>query len=403
MISASAKRPTILFFAEAVTLAHIGRPIVLGNGLDGAVYDRILACDERYRRFFPETGWRCEPIHSIDSRQFTDSLAKGRPVYSLDTLRGYVREDLSLIERIAPALIVGDFRLSLSVSARLAKIPYFAISNAYWSPYARPRFVIPSHPLVSVFGPAISDVLFRLARPGVFALHSLPMNRLRRENGLPTLGWDLPHAYTDADITLYADAPEMVPVVGLPQNHRYLGPVSWSPEVPMPPGLDASGSAFVYVTLGSSGQADLLPAVLDALSTLPCRVLASSAGAPPPQRSPANAFVADFLPGNIAASRSALVVCNGGSPTTQQALLAGTPVLGIADNLDQFLNMGYIEKSGVGRLVRRDQATVESIRTVAQQMLTEPAYRSAARKLADEINTHDAPAAFAKIVAEVLD
>ena len=52
--------------------------------------------------------------------------------------------------------------------------------------------------------------------------------------------------------------------------------------------------------------------------------------------------VTDYLPGDIVARHSRLVVCNGGSPTSHQALLAGVPVLGIPDNLDQVLNMSPI-------------------------------------------------------------
>ena len=45
--------------------------------------------------------------------------------------------DLALIKSYRPDLIVGDFRLSLSISARVAGIPYAAISSAHWSPYYR--------------------------------------------------------------------------------------------------------------------------------------------------------------------------------------------------------------------------------------------------------------------------
>lgn len=47
------------------------------------------------------------------------------------TLRKYVEADLRVLDEIAPDLVVGDLRISLSVSARLAGIPYIAIANAY--------------------------------------------------------------------------------------------------------------------------------------------------------------------------------------------------------------------------------------------------------------------------------
>ena len=53
-----------------------------------------------------------------------------------------------MIREVEPDVVVGDFRLSLSVSARVAGVPYLAITNAYWSPYARQRFPLPELPVV---------------------------------------------------------------------------------------------------------------------------------------------------------------------------------------------------------------------------------------------------------------
>ena len=49
------------------------------------------------------------------------------------------------------------------------------------------------------------------------------------------------------------------------------------------------------------------------------------------------------------------MVCNGGSPTVTQALLAGKPVLGLCSNMDQFLNMRSVEASGAGIMLRADR------------------------------------------------
>ena len=398
-------RPTILFCAEAVTLAHVARPLALGAGLDATRFDRVFACDERFRRFFPTGDWRCRTICSISSAQFLHALARGRPVYSLQDLRGYVDADVALLKDLQPALVVGDFRLSLSVSARLCGVPYVAISNAYWSPYATPRYTIPSHPLIGAVGLRLANALFRAFRPAAFALHSLPLNRLRKEFGLPTLGWSLQRAYTDADVTLYADAAEVVPLVDAPPNHQHIGPLSWSPEVPMPPELESAAAALpiVYVTLGSSGSAELLPTVLGALASLPCQVYASTAGAPIACAVPANSACYDYLPGQAMANRSSLVICNGGSPTTQQALLAGVPVVGIVDNLDQYLNMGYLERCGVGTSVRRDSISIAAVKDAAATVLYKPSFRLAALHIACAFQRYDAQAAFAHVVNQLVE
>lgn len=398
------KSKRILFIAEAVTLAHVARPVALAKGLDPACYEVVMACDSRYQRFLEREPWQILPLHSISSQQFLRALANGSPVYDTTTLRGYVQEDIKLIEQIKPDLIVGDFRLSLSISARLVGIPYIAITNAYWSPYyAGSGFPLPALPMTRFLPLPIAVTLFNLARPLAFSLHCNPLNRVRQENGLPSLGTDLRRVYSDADRTLYADIPEMFPTENLPATHHYLGPVLWSPPIAKPLWWTdvPTDRPIIYLTLGSSGQAQLLPTVLDALTNLPVTVIAATAGAAIPQRIPTNAYIADYLPGTEAAARARLVICNGGSPTSQQALASGVPVLGIASNMDQFLNMGALVRAGVGKVLRADRISAEKIRAAAIEMLASQPYAQVAARMAEIFSHYPAATRFAPVVAQM--
>jgi UDP:flavonoid glycosyltransferase YjiC (YdhE family) len=86
-----------------------------------------------------------------------------------------------------------------------------------------------------------------------------------------------------------------------------------------------------------------------------------------------NFFTAEYLDGNAAAKRADMVICNGGSLTCQQAFAHGKPVLGIAANMDQFLNMEGVSRVNAGLVLRlgkldRNQlgrATVFSLPDVA--------------------------------------
>lgn len=391
----------ILFFAEAVTLAHVARPIVLARALAGSDFEPIVACDLRYRRFLEREAWTNLPLHSIASAQFLESLAKGRPVYDAAALRSYVDEDRRLIDSVKPDLVVGDFRLSLSVSARLARIPYAAIVNAYWSPYyARADYPLPVLPMTQVLPLPIANALFQCARPFAFAMHCKPLNRVRQEHGLPSLGSNLRCAYTDADHVLYADSASMFPTVDAPASHHYLGPVVWSPDAQLPPWWNdlPTDRPTVYVTLGSSGRASIAGRILDAISELPVTVIASTAGRAVATRYPRNVFVTDYLPGVQAAARSRLVVCNGGSPTSQQALAAGVPVLGVASNMDQFLNMAALTRAGLGEVLRADRVRPRTVQEAALRWLTPAAGRIAATAAASLGRSDAAPGRFARFV-----
>lgn len=374
-------------FAEAVTLAHVARPVALARSLDPAQYEVVMACAPRYAAFATDERWCLLGLNSISGEQFAKALTQGSPLYDLATLETYVMDDLALIERVNPDLVVGDFRLSLSVSARLARVPYLAIANAYWSQYSLAPFPLPVLPITRVLPLGLASVLFSAFRPLAFALHCRPMNRLRVRHGLPELGSDLRRVYSDADHLLVPDIESLYPLDAAPGSAKpfsHVGPLSWSPPVPWPADWHVSAAdlrAAVYVTLGSSGPKDALALVLAALDGLPLRVMASSAGAPSPAYIPNNAKVAPYLPGDQAAARADLVVCNGGSLATQQALAAGVPILGLATNMDQFLNMAPLVAAGAGQLLRTDRLNVAGVRQACQALLQSPVAKAAALHL----------------------
>ena len=373
--------------------------------LDRTKFEPVMACDPRYERFAASGPWQTLGLDSVSSHQFAAALAKGSPLYDAPTLRRYVKQDLEHIERVKPDVIVGDFRLSLSVSARLVGIPYIGVVNAYWSPYySADRFPLPVLPMTRLMPLPLAAALFRLAQPAAFRLHCRPLNRVRRENGLPSLGSDLRRVYSDADFTAYPDIPELFPIDNLPPNHGYLGPILWSPPVPKPPWWDRIPTTrpIVYVTMGSSGGAGLLATVLQGLESMPVTVIASTAGATMPSKLPANSYVAAYLPGSEACGRSELVICNGGSLTCQQALAAGVPVIGIASNMDQFLNMGALVRSGLGVALRADRLDPERVRVAASAALGDATRRQRASILALRCTPNDLGGRFAITLDSVL-
>ena len=383
-------RATILFIADAVTLAHLARPAALAQGLDTEKFDVVLACDSRYQSFLEHLPFPTLPVKSVSTEQFLRSAARGRPLYDTHTLHEYVRDDLALLESVQPAAVVGDHRLSLSVSARLVGVPYLGIINAYWSPYATSSFPLPELPMNRWMGLALARLLFRMAWPLASAYHAFPLNRVRRAYGLRSLGWDWCRAYTDADRTLYADAIELVPTRRLPSSHVYLGPILWSPTGNLPSWWDdlPTDRPMVYVTMGSSGRPELLELVLRSLADLPITIVATTAAKLQMSEPPANTRLLTYAPGEKLAARAEIVICNGGSMSVYQALSAGRPLIGIASNMDQHLSMSYVERAGVGTLLRSEELSGLKLRTAVHQMLRDRNVRIRAQNLARSISSY---------------
>jgi len=391
----------VLFVAEAVTLAQVVRLATLARALDRDRFEVHFAAAAFDEMIFADTAFTRHRIHSLAPDTVAARVASGRRIYGRRTLGRYVTEERALLRALRPCLVVGDLRLSLSVSAAREHVRYASLINAYWSPHVvREDFPLPDHPIVKLLGVDLAARYFPKARPAVFRHFARPVNALRARNGLSSLG-SLEDVLTHGDHTLFPDVPALIPTRDLPAHQKYLGPVLWSPPVPLPAWwstLDPQRPT-IYVTLGSSGRTDRLPLVIEVAAGLGYQVLVATAGRGKLGAVPRHVHVADYLPGHLAARRSALVISNGGSTTGYQALAEGRPVLGIAANLDQYLAMTAIQDTGAGVLLRAGTLDRETL-SEALHRVSEPAYADAAGRLRDEFARWDASATFAAFVDE---
>lgn len=373
----------MLFFAEGATLAHVARPLMLAKELDATQFDVTLCRPEAFSKLtaglpFPVLGLECQ-----DAKIFAQKLAHGSPLYDFSTLCRYVDEDLSLIDQIKPDVVIGDFRLSLSVSARLRSIPYIAICDAYWSPERPLRPPLPVFKFTRYAPIHLAEFIFRRIAPFAFHLHALPLERLRKKFGQPSLGYDLRRCYTDADLRLFANFPALFPEVSAHKGADFIGPIAWSPDFDADLDYLSGNGPLTYITMGSSGNPQIIESIVPILEQSGSRIVIATAGKPlqlKPKRPTTQIF--DYLPGSVVCQHANLVICNGGSPTTNQALSCGVPVLGIAQNMDQFLNMEAIVTFGAGLMIRADRAHPTQLRQAIKLLTGDPKYAARAEELA---------------------
>lgn len=398
------RRPVVLLVAEAVTLAHYARIVALANALPESDYEVVVAADPRFASLGRAVGHATCELTSIPSSAFADALAHGRRVYDADTLARYAADDMALIEQVKPDLIIGDFRLSLAASAPASGVRYASVVNAYWSPYAAVDYPVPDLPFVRIVGVPLAQKLFDVARKRAFISHARPVEKLRRRYGLPALRGDVRTAYTWGNYTLYADLPDYVPMSALPVNHRYLGPPLWSTRTELPDWWHRlpDDKPIILVTLGTSGSATSLPAIVARLATRPVSVVVATARSTDIGHVPANVHVASFLPFDIVARRCALVVCNGGSLTTYGASVAGVPTLGVCSNMDQLLNMQAANRLGTGVAMRAGQFVPAHFDAAVSALLDDANYRTRATKLGQRVTAFDPARRFRDFVAEAL-
>jgi UDP:flavonoid glycosyltransferase YjiC (YdhE family) len=188
-----------------------------------------------------------------------------------------------------------------------------------------------------------------------------------------------------------------------PVTHRFRDPAARPASEPLPDWWPGDAGPLVYVSFGSvigsmpiAGR--IFAAVLEAVAELPARVLLTignetDAGALGP--APANVHVERWVPQAQVSGHASAVVCHGGSGTTLGALAAGLPLVVVPLFADQPENARRVAATGAGVAVGPgDEAPREPIRSTIdtgalraaiQAVLADPAYRDAARRLAEEM------------------
>jgi UDP:flavonoid glycosyltransferase YjiC (YdhE family) len=391
----------ILFFGEAVSLAHVARPLVLADALISQGYEVFFACDPVYKKFVDQyQNLKYIPIKSISPEKFMSSLYYGNSIYSKSILEQYVADDVKVINDINPDLIVGDFRISLSLSSKICNKTHFSLTNAHWSPFANNQYQSPETIYTKYLGFEFANVLFKLVYPIAFKEQAKPFNKLANQLSINKAN-DIRDMYTRGDKVLYLDPTNLFNMNKLPENHHFIGPIIWSPKIEAPFWLKQiqNSNNNVYATFGSSGLAKLLPRVCEGILESGNKAIVATANRVKVPFNP-NILQADFLPGETILENCNLAICNGGSATVYQALSKGVPVIGVPQNLDQFLTMQSIEANGLGLLLRPSQATPSKIAQAIKEIKENPIFKINAEKIKIKFQNKDSVKQFTKIVSE---
>jgi UDP:flavonoid glycosyltransferase YjiC (YdhE family) len=209
-----------------------------------------------------------------------------------------------------------------------------------------------------------------------------PLSELRAEHGLkPDPELAMPSRY----LVLSPFPPSLRdPAFPLPATAHSIRIHKTEPARP-------EGVPVVYFTLGTVfnlESGDLFERVLAGLGELPVEVVATVGTqiepaelGPPPD----NVTVERFVDPSVLLLRCSAVVSHGGSGTVVAALAHGLPQVVLPMGADQPLNAARCEELGVGVVLDALTVTPEQVREAVSVVLSEPAYRSAAECIRDEI------------------
>jgi UDP:flavonoid glycosyltransferase YjiC (YdhE family) len=404
----------ILFIVEASTWSQVVRCLVLARGLDAHKYDVHFASASFDERMFGGTNFERWPIYSFPSETAvewaTGTVDVQTVPYTKAILEKYIAEELALYEAIHPDLVVQDMRFfSTPVSAPAFGVPCANLINAFYTYWIRRGsyrgFPLPEIRQLQWVNPTILEYVIPLAMPIGLRYFAGTLNKLRREHGLPKIR-DLFHQMTWGDCVLFPDDPLLVPLKERAPNETFLGPILWSPQIPLPEYWDELGRdrPMVYATPGSSGGPSAVPTVIEALGSMDVDVVLSAAGYTVPKHLPPNVHVVDMIPGDLAARKAAVVVCNGGAGTGYQALAEGTPTVSTPSNADQVMAARFVRDVGAGVLLSNSsKVTAAEIRTAVERVTRDESFTQAAQRVAASFARFDPHARFRAVIDEVTE
>lgn len=216
-----------------------------------------------------------------------------------------------------------------------------------------------------------------------------PLDALRAEHGLP------------------AESPrEPLVLSPFPRRLRPLPPRAHAfraVQAPRPP----QDATTVYLTLGTIfnlESGDLFERVLEGLRELPLEVVATVGHNLDPAElgpQPANVRIERYLPQAEVLPRCCAVVSHGGSGSVLGALAHGLPSVLLPMGADQPQNAARCEELGVARVVDALRATPNTVRDAVADVLSDPGYRAAAGRIADEIAALPGPEDMATLLEQL--
>lgn len=364
----------IVFFCNDVTLAHPVRTVLLANALDPEKYDVVVYHGGAYRDLMPACKFPTHSIYSMKPAEFFKRLDLLQPIFDEELVACYLADEEAVFDRERPDVVIGDFRLTLQISARKRNIPYINIANAIWSPsvdipYDSPRCTKTKW----VHRPTLNWFLNKFPQK-FFASSMRALNQARVQAGMRAIPpGDLKTLYADADHVLYCDMPSLFQSANFTAHEHFLGPITWGLNQAMPDlgEILTNGHYTVYINLGSSGDKQALAYMCQELARQDINLIIATGGSDHLQtlKNRPRVYMAPFLPSDKMARVADITICNGGVPTVMTALLNGSYVVGLCTNMDQEMNMGMFEQAGLGA---RFDNTSSSLQRLAEFIQTRP-------------------------------
>lgn len=344
------KYKKILIFAEGISMAHPSRMSQLCRQIQSESTEIHVATPKNYFWLFKDLNNILFHDHETISNQlFNERLYETKFPLTLTELNNFKNKDSDLINMIKPDLIINDFRLSSYAAAQQHKIPLVNLIQYHWHPEFKKENLLPYVRPVKILGKTLSNLLSPAISPIILKKQLGLINQFLESNKL-TPCKNIYDFYCSGDFRIFPDAASLFDYPTIEKNELFIGPLIWrNKETPWPehwPKTKGSQKS-IYLTMGSTGNHNLVPRLAKALSNENFRLYISTSGNKYQGLPSTNTFTADFVPAESVLEISDLIICNGGTSTTYHGIANGIPVFAFPTNMDQYLHSHQLKIKGV--------------------------------------------------------
>jgi UDP:flavonoid glycosyltransferase YjiC (YdhE family) len=312
-----------------------------------------------------------------------------------------IAAELQLLDDVKPLAAVVDFRPTMYISARVRRVPLIALVGGCWlyqyaaTPYRAFR-TYPHYPLVRrLLGVRGADACLPALQRLAMRYKTQPFARACRRHGIAPkhTPWEL----LVGDYNLILDSDLLSPTKDLPAHVKKVGPIFWSPTLPLPAWvatLDRS-RPVVYVTMGSTAHPALFRRLLSIFQEMAVTVVMTTGGqiTLEAEAIPANVRVETYLPGEQIMALADVVIHHGGAGTVYQTIAAGKPSIAVATHFEQEMIAARLDEQGAGIFLTMQDvmAKPENLAAALQRLLHHPQpYVENLRRLQQDLTRYDA-------------
>lgn len=332
------------------TLSHVAKCLALRAELRARGHEVFLAVSQARAAFLDRIGeqdWFILP----DLQEADGGAMPAFSWFRPQRFEACVRAELALLRDLHPDAMLGVFRFTGPISARLAGVPYDALICGAMTP-ACPDVLgfAPGEPGASEQAAALDFFRRACARRIAPALSELGLDPVAD-------AWQL----LEGRRTFLWDFPEFQPLPETPGYH-HVGPLLW-PDWPRPDhdqeALTRLRGPVAYVAFGTGrvppGTRRHLVETLWHLGYAVALALGGQAPANDLPVAPERLAAFEFLPAERILAMASLVVCHGGQNLIFEALRQQVPVFVLPLQPEQAQNGVCVERLGCGRRLLRGQ------------------------------------------------